>query len=289
MAYITVSNSKKLLRRIDLKKFEDLQGQVYKNEIYFLSNREKSMLLGIREFLTNPEKFTAEFYNPIEVNDTLRYVYEEQQPAYHVDSSCPRLQSSFHNFVIPEEIKTQGHEKILEFRRWFKENSYTLDKPDVFVMRLNARWGIVTNPQAINYSNTGTEDFSNLSLHDLENKIDNILRDAGKYYRENPEKQQLIKRFGKLTFLAYIQGDIYKNDTGLNDQDLKDFLRFYDETFKHPVRELLIHYYRVLHNPEMTFDGLLLEKLNFRACGACHGKNGIQEDLTPEVVDDLPF
>jgi len=46
-------------------------------------------------------------------------------------------------------------------------------------------------------------------------------------------------------------------------------LRMYDEKFKKPVKDLLIEYYRLLHNPEMTFSGTLLDKLNFRPCGHC--------------------
>lgn len=284
MAYITVTNSKKLLRKLDLKKFEDLLGDVYKKDIYFFSKREKSMLIGIRELLKDPENFVVEFYNPVKVIDTFKYIFEEQQPAYHVDSLCERLQSNFQNFELPEEIKAKGEEEIKDFRKWFKQNSYTLEKPDVFFMRLKARWGIETNPKAIEYINSGADDISNLNLEELENKIDDLLRLAGKYYRENPDKQQLIKRFGQLTFLAYINGDIYKNDKGLNDESLKDFLRYYDLTFKQPVRELLIQYYRVLHNPEMTFEGFLLEKLNFKPCGLCHG-----EKTSIDIVYNLPF
>jgi len=270
MAFITTSNSKKLVKKLDLVKFEHLQGQVYKYDIYFLSKREKLILVGIRELLNDPEKFFVEYYSPIVIKDSLSYVYEEKAPAYHFDDNCDRLHSNFRNFEIPTEIQSKGKEEVELFRQWFKENSYTLDKPDVFIMRLKNRWGIVSNPLAIDYSNSGLEDFSNLNLSEVENRIDEIIREAGKYYKENPEKQRLISRFGRLTFLAYVYGDIYNNDSGLNDEDLKTFLKFYDRTFKQPVKELLIQYYRVIHNPTMTFDGSLLEKLNFKQCGACH-------------------
>lgn len=270
MAFITVSNSKKLIKRLELSTFEKITESIYKKEIYFFSKKEKSILLGIRELLKDPDNFYIEYYNPVVMVDSLKYIYEEQQPAYHINSSCTRLNANFQNFGIPDEIKARGENEIRQFRQWFKENSYLLEKPDVFEMRLHARWGIISNPYSIEYSNSGIEDFSNLSLMELENKIDSILKDAAKYYKENPEKQILIKRFGKLTFLAYVSSDIYRNDTGLNDDELKDFLKFYDFTFKQPVRELLIQYYRVLYNPEMTFDGVLLDKLNFKPCGECH-------------------
>lgn len=284
MAYITLSNSKRLLRSIDLKQFENLAGQVYKKDIYFLSSREKSILIGIRELLKDPNNFAIEFYKPIEVVDSFKYVIEEHQPAYHSDNSCSRLQSNFKNFEIPEEIKAKGPDGVKAFRQWFKANLHLLDKPDAFVARLQSQWGIVTNPKAIDYSNSGAEDYSNLNLEELEIKIDEILRAAGKYFKDNPEEQGLIKRYGKLTFLAYVHGDIYKNDTGLNDQELKDFLKYYDQTFKQPIKELLLQYYRVLYNFHMTFEGSLLEKFGFRSCTFCQRQNKVEDNLPPESI-----
>ncbi len=274
MAYITVSNSKRLLNKIDLKQFENLIGQVYKKDIYFFSNREKSILIGIRELLKDPENFAIHYFKPLEVVDSFKYIIEEQQPAYHTDNSCPKIQSNFKNFEVPTEIRAKGENEVMNFRKWFREH-YTIfqEKPDIFVARLQSTWGIITNPKAIDYSNSGSEDYSNLDLKELENKIDEILREAGKYFRDNPDKQQLIKRFGKLTFLAYVHDNIYKNDTGLNDQELKDFLKVYDKTFKQPVKELLIQYYRVLYNFHMTFEGSLLERFGFRLCSECKRQN----------------
>ncbi len=270
MAFITVSNSKRLLSKIDLKQFENLIGQVYKKDIYFFSNREKSILVGIRELLRDPDNFAIQYFKPLEVVDSFKYVIEEQQPAYHTTNSCLRLQSNFKNFEIPEEIRAKGESEVVRFREWFGGHYKEFqEKPDIFVALLQSTWGIVTNPKAIDYSNSGAEDYSNLNLEELENKIDDILRAAGKYFRDNPDKQQLIRRFGKLTFLAYVHGNIYKNDTGLNDQELKDFLKEYDKTFKQPVRDLLIQYYRVIYNFHMTFEGPLLEKFGFRHCSWC--------------------
>lgn len=47
----------------------------------FLVVREKLMLVGIRKLLKDPETFLVEFYNPVSIVDTLKYVFEEQRPA----------------------------------------------------------------------------------------------------------------------------------------------------------------------------------------------------------------
>jgi hypothetical protein len=295
MAYITVSNSKKMIRQLNESKLDEIEGNVYKWDIYFFSKRERVILKGIRELLKDPEKFAAEYYEPIEVVDSLRYVFPESQPSYHTDNTCPRLQSNFKNFIIPEIIRERGKEEIIKFRNWFNENKNLLETDIVkFIYSLQLKFIYVgeINPKSIDYSNSGIDEKENYSIPELESKIDNLLREAGHYFTDNPEKQQIIRRFQKLTFLAYIHGDIYNNDTGLNDSELKTFLRYYDEKFKLPVKEYLIEYYRLLHNPDMTFDGQLLDKLGFRPCGACFGGgfNYLPHDIdTTEIHDDLPF
>lgn len=276
MPYITTSNSKRIVRTLSEISLDEIEIAVYNREIYFLNKKERAMLKGIREFLRDPENFSTQYYKPLEVKDTFRYVYPENKPSYHKDNTCPRLQSNFINFEIPVEIRERGEEDVKKFRVWFAEHKGLLetDLKD-FIFKLQARFLITReiNPKSIDYSNSGSEEVKNYNVQDLENQIDEILREAGRFYNANPDKQQIIKRFGKLTFLAYVHGNIYSNDSGLNDDELKDFLRMYDEKFKKPVKDLLIEYYRLLHNPEMTFSGTLLDKLNFRPCGHCMNDN----------------
>ncbi len=80
----------------------------------------------------------------------------------------------------------------------------------------------------------------------------------------------MIRRFEKKTFLAYKEEAIRNNDTRYSDDAIKGFLKKYDEHFKKPVTELLIEYYKVQYNPELKFEGYLLEMLGFKACSACH-------------------
>ncbi|SFT14403.1 hypothetical protein SAMN05660206_1157 [Sphingobacterium wenxiniae] len=264
----------------------EIETAIYKKDIYFFNRKEQAMLKGIREFLKDPDNFSTQYYKPIIVKDSLRYVYPENQPAYHKDNTCPRLQSNFINFEIPEEVREKGENEIKRFRAFFAEHKHLLESNiKAFIEKMQARFFITReiNPKSIDYSNSGNEQVKNYSVQDLENEIDEILRQAGKFYTDNPDKQEIIKRFGKMTFLAYVHGDIYKNDTGLNDSDLKEFLRAYDEKFKKPVKNFLVEYYRLLHNPDMTFTDTLLDKLGFRKCGHCLGENYFE----PEVIEQV--
>jgi hypothetical protein len=39
--------------------------------------------------------------------------------------------------------------------------------------------------------------------------------------------------------------------------------------FKKPFKDLLLQYLMVKYNPELKFNGLLLEQLNFKKCHKC--------------------
>src|SRR5690606_15172860 len=137
---------------------------------------------------------------------------------------------------------------------WFKENQYLLEKPDVFVARLQMSFKVKVNPKAIDYENSGVEVKENLNLEELEKRINKYISGAGQYFNNaDQEKKDIIRRFQKYTFLAYSNKAIENNNTGFSDETLKKFLKQYDIHFKRPIKDLLIEYYRVLHNPDLNF------------------------------------
>jgi len=270
MAYITLANTKKIILQSNIKEL-NLEGEIYHIPIYFFSKYEKNELLAIKELLKDPEKYFKEIYKPYKPVDTYSYVYEGQHPSYHKFSSCPRLNSDYQNFEIPPEIKAKGPEAVKEFRKWFEEVKYLLDRPDVFVARLQARWGIVTNPKAINRDNSGSTIIENLTIEELEEKIDGLIKEAGRFYYKSDKNKKILKRFSKLTFIAYKKyDDIYNNDTGYSDEEVKQLLKHYDKEYKKPLKKYLIEYYRLKHNPEIKMEGYLLDKLGFNPCRFCY-------------------
>ena len=245
MAYLTKSNSLKIIARIDFKQIGNLEGEVYKKPIYFLNYYEKNKLLGLKKLLKAPETFIQEYYVPIENTDNLRYVYEGGKPAYHSKPDCERLNSNYRNFEIPDEIREKGKDEVLRFRSWFKENQYFLEKPDAFVARLQMAFGVTMNPKAIDYENSGVEVKENLNLEELEKRINKYISDAGQYFNKaDQEKKEIIRRFQKYTFLAYSNKDIQNNNTRFSDEAIKKFLKQYDVHFKRPIKDLLIESWR---------------------------------------------
>lgn len=305
MAYITKSNANRILRKIDLSKIGEVEGDVYKKPIYFLGKSEVKYLLLMQSLLKDPEKFAIEIYKPIVNVDTFKLVYESEQPSsYHLDSKCDRLNSNFKNFEIPFEIKVRAFEQggeelekmqVQKFRNWFKANlDLYVNDPEKFLRKLDIDWNVLRKMEEIEKDNSGIKEIENLNLQELETEIDKIISEAGRFFTNNPDKQSILRRFQKLTFLAYSTKEIYSNDTGLNDNELKEFLLKYDTSFKKPLKKLLLEYYRVKYNPDLTFEGTLLERLNFKLCSSCNNneKNEYVIDSLEHneiTFDDLPF
>lgn len=285
MAFITLANTKKIVYNTQIKGL-DLTGEVYKIPIYFFSNYEKNQLLAIQELLKNPERFFTEIYKPYKPEDTYTLVYEGQKPAYHKESTCEKLNASFENFSIPKEIQERGIGVVIEFRKWFEEVKHLLEKPDVFVMRLQAKWGIITNPQAINTGNSGITKFENYDINELVNIIDLQIKEAGRFYHKSEKNTVILKKYSKFTYLAYNNEDFRDNTTGYSKDEIKELLKFYNEKFKKPLKQNLIEYYKLKLNPDIDLSGDLLEGVGFTACVYCHSVDFF-EHFKEELEKDL--
>lgn len=316
MPYITNYNANSILSRLDIDNLH-LSGDIYKKRIYIFSSYEEKELLLIKAFISDPNKFFKDFYVAVKPHeDTYTFVneYEGMRPAYHKVINCNRLNADYKGIYIPEEIRKKGKLAVLEFREWFKtvEHIYERDKT-LYVERLWMKYKIRTNPANLEKDNTGSEYFSNAKIEEIEHKIDELLRAAGRYYYQSPKNTEILKVFGKMTFLAYRSDSIYRNRTKYSDQDIKDFLLNYDRNFKKPLMKMLRDYYRVKYNPNLDFSMLLLERLGFKACSACYEKNptadisisdssgNLDQDLTnyfrdkdhhkdqPDLGEDFPY
>ena len=169
MAFITESNSKRIIHRTEIKSL-DLKGDIYLLQIRFFSNYEKQQLLAHKQFLESTGDFMRDTYNPIELKkDSFRFVYEkgETKPAFHNNTECKHLNRDYENFTIPEQLRFEENGqldlvKINEFRNWFPtvESLFKKDKV-AFVFRLKQRFGIDTNPEALEVANSGIMNITN--------------------------------------------------------------------------------------------------------------------------------
>ena len=279
MAYITIAKASSIIFKSDLKQV-DLKKQIYKIPIYFFNNYEKNALLAFKELLLDPEKYFTEIYKPYKAIDTYTLVFEGRLPAYHNESSCSRLNADFENYEIPLEIQAQGITKVQEFRFWFNQVKHLLEaRPDAFVARMQAKWGILTNVNAIVLENSGNTQIENYSIQDLESKIDNFIKNAGRFYYRDEKTKLILSQYSKYASLWKKEGSLRNNQTGYSDAEVKDLLEYYDKTFKKPIKRNLLEYYRLKLNPDIQMEGYLLERLGFRPCSKCHHKKNTTENF----------
>lgn len=277
MAYITTANSKRIIRKVDFTSVT-FDGEVYKKPIYFFSRYEEQNLLAIKELLENPEQFSNQYYDVLVNHDSFQYVFENGKPAYHQTLNCPRLHSDFQNFEIPEEIIKRGQEEVEKYRAWFKDVAYLFESDDdtkieIFKERCRLRFNLDLPPKVVKRNNSGSFEIENLNLDELEKKIDDLIRSAGRFYYKSEKHTTILKKFSKLTFLANKTEPLRYNETGYSDAEVKDILREHAEEFKYPLIHLLREWYRVKLNPNLEFEGKLLERLGFVSCSTCLDDN----------------
>lgn len=290
MAYLTTSNALRMVKGIDLEQFSNINKSVYKKPIYCFSKYELNLLSGLQMFWSDPKEFINSYYIPVSNDDKHKYIFEGGRPAYHQNCNCERLTASFNNFLIPVEIKERGEVEIQKFRSWFKLNMHLLEeKQDVFMMRMALHFKLTVKPQEVSAPNSGIAKLEVYNLPELESRIDAIIRDCGRFWHNNTDKQAVIRRFSKYTFLGYKTEEINNNDTGLSDKELKEFLVLYDKKFKRPLKNLLIEYYRIKFNPDLNFKTGLLEQLGFVKCQKCHNGFNLQKELDEAINPISPY
>lgn len=246
----------------------------YKKSIYFLNRLDKTNLLYFKKFCENPIENIDKIYNPINVIDSKIFVYEGGKPSYHKVENCEKLSSNFINFKIPEQIIAKGDEEINTFRKWFKENQTTFaEKPDVYQFRLEAKYGIVQGIEKVDYKNSGRVYKENLTLIEIESRIDSLLHNAAEYYKEDIKRQNAIKIFQKSTFLAFKSSVIEKNETGYNDEELKSILREYFYLFIQPTIFYLKEFFKTFYNSNIEINEKIFEQLNFKRCAVCYAED----------------
>ena len=269
MVYITKYNANRILEKFVLKD-ETFTGTLYDKPIYIFNKYEEKNLLAYKGFMQNPSKFISCMYKRIQREDTFRYVYEGNSPAYHESLECERLTSNLQNFCIPEEIIAKGREEVIRFRKWFNENiELYRNNPEAFQMRMFTAFGINVSLSEITLKNTGIFRKENLSLEEIKEKLDELITDSGRFFYANSQNTTILRKYGKRTFLAHRNVPLENNDTGLSDEEVKKFLIEYEMNYKFKIIYYLREYYRISYNPNLAIDKKILDELGFRPCSSC--------------------
>ena len=249
-----------------------LKSLFYNSVAELRNNLEKRSLLAYKELMEHPEEFVTDVYQIAQRHDNEGFVYNEySHPCYHSSPTCERLLSEYRNWPIPKEIKDRGEDAVRSFRAWFREHQDLLERdPEAFQMRLYMRFGILVSMSEIVIPNSGVTEMENLNLDTLAQEIDDLLKGAGRFYYANDKNNAILRIYSKRTFLCHREQPLTDNTTGYSDEEVKELLQNYETTYKDPIKRLLYEYYRVKFNPELSMEGLLLERLGLHACCECN-------------------
>jgi hypothetical protein len=245
-----------------------------------LTNAEKRRLLAIRNFFEASDVFIEQRFGKARGKHDEHMIFEGSPPAYHTTAECERLNSDYTNYEIPEQIMDMAKADPglkARFRQWFKDNCYLLDEtnpkyqPTFFLLRIRADFKVdIRDIRQVVRPNSGVTQARNASLEEVQAEIDTILKDAGRWFYASATNTSILRAFQKRTYLAYRATPLPENKTGHSDGEVKAFLQDYDRRFKKPLKEKLIFYYRIRYNPDLTFEGKLLDQVGFLPCSHCH-------------------
>lgn len=270
--YITRFNANSVIHNMDIDdNIHFLDREIYKIDFKWFNKLEISTLLSFKHLYKDPAEF-FEKYKKRDSSDTKVWVYEGLAPSYHHSLECERLNSDFTNYKIPKEIKVKGDVAIQEFRFWFKSNQHLLETAsDLFFDKLKWKFNLIENPESYFKKNSGIEEKVNLSLDDLEKRIEKIISNANTYYLNNYENKIILNEYGKISYISNQDKlpDNFYNKTPYPIGLVLEVLKKFENSFKVPLKFLLNEYYRVKYNPNLKFEGRLLEQLGFKSCTSC--------------------
>ena len=284
MAYITNANFRRITRELNVPKdknfkFDDIiiwessNGKIIdKNNPSIFGWWEVNDLLAFKEFCKDAKMAVNHFYHKIEKpQDSFRYIDAERCPAYHCDINCEAMHSSFHRIEIPEIIREQGQEKVMEFRSWWKNHeALREDKPDAFVAQLNLVFHTdLRDYEVEDRSNSGVHEMDdNRSVEEINDNIRRLFYELFTWAKEDKDRLNIFLKYMRKSFLWNY--DIYTDLGKYAEYEIKGVL-----TVVHPKKEEIIEELKKLYQrryiPELSFQTSLLENLGFVPCYTCMG------------------
>lgn len=231
---------------------EEIKNSIYKEDFsWILSDAEfKALFAEILVFSSSKEFKLAE--NLSQRKDGGYLFKNDGPPKYHISQDCPYLNSDYVNYTIPPEIESKGPEAIEQFRSFAEANKHIIrDSPEKFLTMLEARFLLKNRPVRIERINSGSGDFSDLTIEEMEEAIEKHVIAAKEFQAENPEVKRLTYA-PKNVIDKESTGAVHKKWYNHFKAELKSMLRVYNKKDK-----------------DLTQSETFLKSLGFEACKAC--------------------
>ena len=258
MVHITRANFKKIIfEKIDIKSI-NIREEIYKIDLKWFNQYEVKELLAFKKMYQNPEDF-FEKYKQIELQDTRRYVWEGNSPAFHDNEDCDKLKSDYLNYTLPQKIQNGDDATLKQYREWFtRYKNILFQNEDKFIELQNEKFGTLELPNRKHHNNAGKAEIKNWLYEDLQSELDSLIFRAEIFYQNKMINVEELR-------YSY-------NWNHILDEQKKVIFRTFEEEFKQPIKELLKEFYRITYNPNLSFDPTFLEGIGFSFCKYCSGE-----------------
>lgn len=285
MAYITNYNFRRITKGFEIPKNKDYKfddtviwispdGIVYDqdNPSRLFARWDVNDLLLFKAFCKDTALAAGNFYRKLpKPQDSYQYIQPEKAPSYHNDPNCLALHSEFESIAIPEEIREQGKEKVIAFRKWWNEHEdLRLENPKAFVARINLAFHInIREFEVETKSNSGIREIDNITIAQINEAINKKFKDLFSWAKEEKKREIIFNTFAYLSYLGDKKDkQISNNPTQYSDDEIKEVLR-YVHPRKMGIIQDLQNLYLKTYNPDLSFKSTLLEQLGFEPCYQC--------------------
>jgi hypothetical protein len=290
MVYITKSTLNQIMNKVDE---EEIKNQLNNIDIVKIGNNSFDYLnkFQVKQILLY--KYLSENIGEIHTFkkvekkvDENRYLIKTTTPKYHLFSDCEYLKSNFENMLIPRAIFDKGEETIEKYRDYMKtefgdfEPKKYKDQLDLIVSRINNKFQVEVfkgELAILEADNKGSTQINNLSLVELEEKAIKFMNEYENLCKTYPDifPQYTMKSFLSVSNpeeLKFIPARYFKE--GKKDEFLNILRNFYTN-IQTATFDILKLYFTVYYNPDLKFDGDLLEELGLKPCNSCQTKLAI--------------
>ena len=253
--------------------------------INIFNKKELNYFIILCEALENPETLIQVFKE--QYNDQKPDVYS----SYHFNLECIELNKKYLDYTISstdENLRIMLSSKI---RNIFKEYTYSTSRykyifdfclekkegntvqtinedgeiiiqeriPDDIYNQMMALFKKYDSDLGKSYhvlTNSGVATYNNLSLIELETKIEKLINDSISYRYSD---ESIAKKIKNITF-----ADIYK----LKKMD-NEIAKKWVVDYKEPIYRLIQNYYWIKFNPKLSIDKTVLDSIGFKPCKRC--------------------
>jgi|TARA_R110000850_G_scaffold183369_1_gene308899 hypothetical protein len=255
--YVTASNHNKVKKAyvdLILALDEPMKNKIYKEDLsWIFSYIEMKYLFAEVLIALNGDGYKLE-ENCITRNNRT-HLFDGGAPKYHFDKECKYSKKPYTNFEIPPEIASRGKEEVEKFKKFANENKDLKDKDErEFLKKLESRFMLKNPPKKVEYSNSGIEEFTRLSLEEMEEEIDKRIAECKSVYNSN-------KNIKDTTFAPkkkIVNSEIYGED-----------VKKWHSSHKSELNEMIKIYIREREGSGFHFRKGFLDSIGFEPCRAC--------------------